>query len=120
MKITIVIAFAFLMLFSASIAGNADAAWHGGWHGGWSVNLGWWGPGWGYGWGYPYYPYYSYPYPYYYQPTVIQQQPAYSSPAPEEQNYWYFCTQPEGYYPYIKRCPSGWLRVVPSNKPSDY
>ncbi len=51
---------------------------------------------------------------------VIQQQaPAYQQPVPppEEQSYWYFCVNPRGYYPYIKRCPSGWLKVIPSSGP---
>lgn len=68
------------------------------------------GPGWGYPY-YPYYPYYAAP------PVVIQQQPEtyVQQPAPRgEQDYWYFCKNPEGYYPYVKKCPEGWLRVVPS------
>ncbi len=75
----------------------------------------WIGPGW---WGPPY-PYY---YPYYNEPPVIieRQSPVYVQPnrQKEEQDYWYYCTKPEGYYPYIKRCPGGWLKVVPSS-PSD-
>ncbi len=73
----------------------------------------WWGPP------YPYYPYPYYPNP----PVVIQQQPqTYVQPSPqqpEEQNYWYFCTKPEGYYPYVKLCPGGWLTVVPPAAPPD-
>ncbi len=75
----------------------------------------WWGPP------YPYYgpnPYY-YPYP----PVVIQQQPqTYIQPAPqqaEEQDYWYYCSNPQGYYPYVKKCPNGWLKVVPSAPPDE-
>jgi hypothetical protein len=104
----------------------------------------WIGPGWG-GWGgwdpwwwgspaYPYYyPYYNsfyYPYyspyyrPYYYsEPPVIteQQPPAYAQPAPEpeEQYYWYFCPDAKNYYPYVKHCPKGWLKVVPRETPPD-
>jgi hypothetical protein len=29
-------------------------------------------------------------------------------------SYWHFCQNPEGYYPYVKDCPSGWMTVVPS------
>ena len=77
------------------------------------VGPGWWGPGW---WGpyYPYYPYYSAP------PVVIQQQPETYIQQPsqvEQQSYWYFCREPEGYYPYVKKCPKGWLKVVPSPAP---
>ena len=68
------------------------------------------------------------PYPYYVQPPIViqQQPPVYVQPAPqyaqpdpqqEEQYYWYFCPNPRGYYPYVKQCPSGWLRVVPSSPP---
>ena len=53
---------------------------------------------------------------------ITQQQPqVYIEPAPqqEEQNYWYFCKKPEGYYPYVKKCPEGWLKVIPSPVPPD-
>jgi hypothetical protein len=72
-----------------------------------------WGPGW---WGYPYS--YSYPYPYYSAPpVVIRQEPEYVQQAPQPQpaqQYWYFCPDPQGYYPYVKKCPKGWLKVVPT------
>ena len=72
-----------------------------------------WGPGW---WG-PYYPYYpNYPY-YAAPPVVVQQQPEtyiQETPQAEEPSYWYFCRDPEGYYPNVKSCPKGWLKVVPS------
>jgi hypothetical protein len=81
----------------------------------------WIGPGWGPWWDYPYY---SYPYyPYYPAPPVInqQQQPVYVEPAPqqEEQSYWYYCPNPQGYYPYVQKCPKGWLKVIPSPVPAD-
>jgi len=74
-----------------------------------------WG-GWGPWWGAPYYPYYpNYPY---YSP---QQSSEYveQTPQVEEQTYWYFCPDAKNYYPYVKRCPSGWLKVVPSSAPPD-
>jgi len=76
----------------------------------------------GYGYGYPFYypPYYAYP------PTVIipstppvyiqQQQPQSAQP---QTNYWYHCQNPEGYYPYVKNCPGGWLQVAPQ-PPAQY
>jgi hypothetical protein len=89
----------------------------------------WIEPGWGPWWGspyysYPYYPYYPYySYPYYPSPPVInqQQQPVYVEPAPqqEEESYWYYCPDPQGYYPYVQRCPKGWLKVIPSPVPAD-
>jgi hypothetical protein len=81
----------------------------------------WIGPEWGFWWGYPYY---SYPYyPDYPAPPVINQQSpsVYIEPAPqqEEQSYWYFCPDPQGYYPYIQKCSKGWLKVIPSTVPAD-
>ena len=108
---------------------HGSGSWHGGgghhdgssWHG--SI---WIGPGWG-GWGPWWGPaYYPYPYPYYYPnypyypetPVVIQQQPR-TYVQPEEQYFWYYCKKPEGYYPYIKECPGGWLKVVPPAPPDE-
>ena len=69
------------------------------------------------------YPYNSFPYqyPYYYPPAVVTvpvTPPVYiqQSPPAAQQNptgYWYYCTNPEGYYPYIKECPNGWQQVEP-------
>jgi hypothetical protein len=70
-------------------------------------------------------PFYSwrfgYPYPYY-PPTIItvpSQPPVYieQTPAPTRQypaGYWYYCDNPQGYYPYVKHCPSGWQPVEPT------
>lgn len=80
--------------------------------------------------GYPYYyrPYYR---PYYYggymqfpyspsvivvpsSPPVYIQQPSTTQSAPTpETNYWYYCEEPAGYYPYVKKCPGGWIKVAP-------
>lgn len=40
--------------------------------------------------------------------------PAYTPPP---QNYWYYCQDPEGYYPQVQSCPEGWMRVVPNGGP---
>lgn len=76
------------------------------------------------GWYYPP-PYPAYPYYYGYPavvavpdaPTYIEQGPASPEPAqPPSQapsDYWYYCSNPNGYYPYIKQCPGGWQRVEP-------
>ena len=63
-----------------------------------------------------------YPPPYWYSPPVVVQSapPVYieRDPAPsapdDEAYYWYHCSRPEGYYPYIKECPGGWKKVVPT------
>jgi hypothetical protein len=131
-----------LLVAAAVVAGAAVSPtasaqhWHGGgWHGGWGpgwhggvgvyIGPGWgWGPYWGaYGWGYPG-PYaYDYSGPYYYPPAAyappsyIQQDqaPATEGPqAPASAYYWYHCDKPDAYYPYVKECPSGWKKVVPT------
>jgi len=75
---------------------------------------------------YPYYrdPFYRDPfyYPYYSPPTVITvpvTPPVYiQQPPPTIQQYpsgyWYYCRNPDGYYPYIKECPGGWQQVEPT------
>lgn len=62
------------------------------------------------------------PAPYYYPPLVVAPPPPppvyiererSPSLAPPPQNYWYYCAESRGYYPYVKECPGGWLQVVP-------
>ena len=130
-KTVFLILAAVILVLSSTLLSQADGrgghGGHGG-HGGFAfrssiwVGPGWWGP-WGYPYYYdPYYPYYPYQYPYYAEPSVVieKQAPVYVLPnrKQEESDYWYFCPKPQGYYPYVKRCPSGWLKVVPS-APSD-
>jgi hypothetical protein len=72
--------------------------------------------------GAPFYPWYYPPY-YYYPPypvavpaaptTYIEQGAAPS----ERKSYWYYCEASKTYYPYVKECPGGWLRVVPQTAP---
>jgi len=85
-------------------------------HGG-HVGIGLWlGPGWWPGWWAPrYYP--SYYYPYYQDPPIVIEQPeVYVQPVPQETQpgYWYFCKESQAYYPYVKQCPGGWMKVVPT------
>lgn len=91
-------------------------------HGHFSGSI-WIGPSWGL-WDPFWYPYYPYPsYRYYTPPTVVVPQEPQEYILPESQqretDYWYFCRNPEGYYPYVERCPSGWMRVVPDMTPPD-
>lgn len=82
-----------------------------------------WRPGFSFYFGTPWYPrpYFAYPYYPYYPPvvTVPVDPPVYieRDPAPTQQSlapgYWYYCSNPEGYYPYVKECPSGWRQVDP-------
>ncbi|MBP1610315.1 MAG: proline-rich region [Acidobacteria bacterium] len=44
----------------------------------------------------------------------------YMQPMPEETirpGYMYYCVYSNGYYPYVKGCPGGWLKVVPVPAP---
>lgn len=94
--------------------------WHGGgWHGGHGHGGGvdfvfgvgpWWGPY------YPYYYPYSYPYP---APTVVYSEPEAVIDAPAPPQYWYYCNDPSGYYPYVKHCSAGWTRVAPTPAPEE-
>jgi hypothetical protein len=79
------------------------------------------GPGFGYGY-YPgpyYYGPYA-PYPYYYGPSVVASPTEYveqGAPrvAPQQQQAsWYYCADPQGYYPYVQQCRAGWQRVSPT------
>ena len=76
----------------------------------------------------PYWGPWYYPPPFYYPnypPVIIerpdppvyieQAQPADTANA--QTNYWYYCQTANGYYPYVKECPGGWLKVSP--RPSD-
>jgi len=95
----------------ASYAGgwhHGGYGYHGGYHGGHGYHssffisyVPYWGPS------------------YYYPARVIVPTPVpttiYVEKSEQQQpNYWYYCTDPEGYYPYVKQCPPGWMQVVPS------
>jgi hypothetical protein len=47
--------------------------------------------------------------------------PAVPAPVPaptSQQQYWYYCTNPPGYYPTVPECRAGWQRV-PASAPPD-
>jgi len=58
-------------------------------------------------WWYPYFDYPRYP------ARVAPDPPVYVQPEPQPVDYWYYCQEPQGYYPYVKNCPGGWMKVVP-------
>jgi hypothetical protein len=71
-----------------------------------------------YPYGYPYYSPYPYPYPYafpYYPPYAETRPPVYIEP--QQSSSWYYCQDPQGYYPYVESCPGGWTRVNPTPPP---
>ncbi len=80
-------------------------------YGGYGLGYGGYGLGYGgYGLGYGGYPPISIPET---PPVYIEQQDFVKSTAESQKNYWYYCQDPAGYYPYIRECPNGWLPVSP-------
>lgn len=68
---------------------------------------------------YSYYPYGSY-YPYPSQTIVIQSSPTRyieknenSDAGQDAGQYWYYCPNPKGYYPYVQKCNVNWQKVIP-------
>ncbi|SDW26819.1 hypothetical protein [Nitrosomonas communis] len=47
------------------------------------------------------------------KPTYIQQQNVSQPAAAIKTNYWHYCRKPEGYYPYVRKCPDGWVKIPP-------
>ena len=96
------------------LVGGMGNAWAGHPHGHVSTHVGvYFGPVWG-----PAY----YPAPHYYyppsRPIIIERAPPpiyveQAEPAPEPNQYWYYCNAAKAYYPYVGECPSGWQRVTP-------
>lgn len=67
--------------------------------------------------------YWHWPSPYYAYPPAVVTVPApppvyiergYEDSPAREAGYWYYCERPEGYYPYVKECSGGWMRVAPT------
>lgn len=90
--------------------------------GGFGFGFGYWDPWWWWDpvqyWGYPYpyySPYYYPPYPAYYAPPSgpAPQAPVQATGAPPPQS-WYYCDNPQGYYPYVQNCSSAWRQVAPT------
>jgi hypothetical protein len=38
---------------------------------------------------------------------------AVAAPEPATPAWWYYCDNPQGYYPYVRQCVSQWQRVAP-------
>jgi hypothetical protein len=72
------------------------------WHGGWPA----YGPGW---YGDPYYRYGA--------PLVVQvEPPVYIERGdPPAKPTWYYCGNPQGYYPYVTQCSTDWRPVAPES-----
>lgn len=88
-----------------------------GWHGHSRVGVGVVVVGSPFYWGPRYYP------PPYYPPVIIERRappvyieqspPVVVSPQTRVAGYWYYCQSPSGYYPEIRECPRGWVKVPP-------
>jgi len=46
-------------------------------------------------------------------PGSPYQSVGHSAPNRLAQYYWYYCRNPQGYYPYVTSCPGGWVQVIP-------
>ena len=116
------------LILSASIPASADR------HGGYGGRGGHWGGG---GLGLLLFPAIfateiltlPFRYPYYAEPPPIvvrEQPPAYIPRQPNApvQHYWYYCQNPQGYYPDVRQCTHQWMKVVPTpptaREPDDY
>jgi hypothetical protein len=96
--------------------GGYRGGWGGGYYGGWGGGF-YPGIGYGVGFGGPFYSSWNYPatvvVPVQTTPPVyIQQTPVQSNTLPA--NFWYYCSNPKGYYPYVRTCPGGWQQVAPT------
>jgi hypothetical protein len=88
----------------------ARGHWINDWHG---PRYGWW---WVVGDAWYFYPRPIYPYPMYVPPAIVEQQaPPTPVGLPPAEN-WYFCDNPQGYYPYVASCNGPW-RSVPTTPP---
>lgn len=94
-----------LALSSPALAG------HGHRHGGHFRGSIWIGPYWN--------PYWYAPPPVVVREPIIVQQPSSEyeyvqrDSRPDDQTFWYYCSDANAYYPYVKKCPSRWMKVVP-------
>ncbi len=80
------------------------------------------GGGYGYGAGFGYAPNYGYRPPVVAVPVappvyIQQQEVVQVPPQARAADYWHYCRNPEGYYPYVKNCPDGWMQVAPQPSP---
>ena len=118
------------LLVTSAVPGHAWRGGHGFRHGGHGFRHGghvffrpsivfpigpYWAPYWG-----PYWEPYGYPSVVVTPPPQVYVQPAPPTsvqppPAqPPAQPFWYYCENPQGYYPYVQQCPGGWQPVAPT------
>jgi len=75
-------------------------------------------PYWGWGWPPAYYvaPSWVPTTPLVEQVVVEERAPAAPQSAPQQPGYWYYCTEPAGYYPYVSTCSRPWIAVNPTSR----
>lgn len=44
-------------------------------------------------------------------PVYIERSDVPQAQSPTSNYWWYYCRDPQGYYPYVKQCPTGWQQV---------
>jgi hypothetical protein len=91
---------------------------HSGWYRGGTLGGGAWAGGVVIG-GFPlWYPYgYGSVYGPMYPPTVEESPPPVYIEREPPAEYWYYCWDPQGYYPSVEECPGGWVKVAPQMAP---
>jgi hypothetical protein len=56
-------------------------------------------------------------------PVYVEQTPSaqvvQQAPAPTGTQFWYYCTNPKGYYPYVPNCSVDWQKVPATPAPSN-
>lgn len=90
----------------AWVGGHWEHSWHEGRYAWWWIVDGFW----------YFYPVPIYPYPTYVPPAIIVQQPPPVPSGLPPAQYWYYCDNPQGYYPYVASCNTPW-RQVPVTPP---
>lgn len=116
---TLVAATGLILSLSTSMAQAGPGHWHHGWHHGphWSVGV-------------YYAPWPAYVGPVYVTPgytryvevapatttVYVEPQTSYVTPPPPQRTApdWYYCSDPDGYYPYVRQCRLPWQRVPAS------
>ena len=49
--------------------------------------------------------------------SFVQRPSGEAAPTRPAASYWYYCTEPAGYYPYVHQCTRPWIALVPQSVP---
>lgn len=88
--------------------------WNHGWHNG---RYGWW---WFAGGAWYFYDAPVYPYPAYVSDYYVDDEGDYGPGYGPPNQYWYYCSSPPGYYPYVRTCATPWQPVPAGPPPQAY